>query len=94
MTGRRAARRALAGLLLVLLTACGGLPVSGDVRNAGSVGGDVTDVERIVVGGGRPPPPPPPPHPQKKKKKEGGGPPPPPPPPPRRCSSSTASCRR
>ena len=49
MTGRRAARRALAGLLLVLLTACGGLPVSSDVRNAGSVGGDVTDVERIVV---------------------------------------------
>ncbi len=49
MTGRRAARRALAGLLLVLLTACGGLPVPSGVRDADGIGGDRPDVAGIVV---------------------------------------------
>ncbi len=44
-----AVRRALAGLLLVLLTACGGLPVPSGVRDAEGVGGDAPDVGGIVV---------------------------------------------
>jgi len=44
-----AARRALAGLLLLLLTACGGLPVPSGVRDASGVGGDATDAGGIVV---------------------------------------------
>ena len=43
------ARRALAALLLVLLTACGGLPVPSGVRDAEGVGGDTPDVGGIVV---------------------------------------------
>lgn len=49
MTRRSPARRALAGLLLVLLTACGGLPVPSGVRDAEGVGGDAPDVGGIVV---------------------------------------------
>jgi hypothetical protein len=49
MTRRVAARRALAGLLLVLLTACAGLPVPSGVRNAEGVRGDAPDVGGIVV---------------------------------------------
>ena len=49
MTGRTTARRALGALLLVLLTACGGLPVPSGVRNAAGVGGDAPDVGGIVV---------------------------------------------
>ena len=49
MTARAAARRVLAGLLLVLLTACAGLPLSSGVRDAGEIGGDAPDVGGIVV---------------------------------------------
>jgi len=49
MTRAAAVRRALAGLLLVLLTACGGLPVPSGVRDAAGVGGDAPDVGGIVV---------------------------------------------
>ena len=49
MTRGRAARRALAGVLLLLLTACGGLPVPSGVRDAEGVGGDAPDVGGIVV---------------------------------------------
>jgi hypothetical protein len=49
MTGPPAVRRALAGLLLVVLTACGGLPVPNGVRDAEGVGGDAPDVGGIVV---------------------------------------------
>ena len=49
MTRSTAAGRALAGLLLVLLTACGGLPVPSGVRDAEGVGGDAPDVGGIVV---------------------------------------------
>ena len=43
------ARRALLGLLLLALTACGGLPVPSGVRNAEGVGGDTAAVGGIVV---------------------------------------------
>ena len=49
MTRGTAVRRALVGLLLVLLTACGGLPVPSGVRNAAGAGGDAPDVGGIVV---------------------------------------------
>jgi hypothetical protein len=49
MTPSAAARRALVGLLLVVLTACGGLPVPTGVRDAAGVGGDPPDVGGIVV---------------------------------------------
>ncbi len=49
MTTGAAARRALAGLFLALLTACGGLPVPSGVRGAEGVGGDAPDVGGIVV---------------------------------------------
>ena len=42
-------RRALVGLLLLVLTACGGLPVPSGVRDAEGVGGDAPDVGGIVV---------------------------------------------
>jgi hypothetical protein len=48
-TPARRARHALAAVLLVLLTACGGLPVPNGVRDADGVGGDEPDVGRIVV---------------------------------------------
>ena len=49
MTAPSAFRRMLAGLLLVLLTACGGLPVPDGVSNAEGIGGDAPDVGGIVV---------------------------------------------
>ena len=49
MTRCGTARRALAGVLLVLLTACGGLPVPSGVRDAQGVGADAPDVGGIVV---------------------------------------------
>ena len=49
MTGTSTVRRALAGLLLVLLTACGGLPLPDGVSDAEGVGGDAPDVGGIVV---------------------------------------------
>ena len=42
-------RRALAGALVALLTACGGLPVPTGVRDAQGVAGDAPDVGGIVV---------------------------------------------
>lgn len=47
MTAR--ARPVLAGLLLVLLTACGGLPLPEEVRDAAGARGDETDAGSIVV---------------------------------------------
>jgi hypothetical protein len=49
MTRGRTVRQALVGLLLVLLTACGGLPVPSGVRDAEGAGGDAPDVGGIVV---------------------------------------------
>ena len=46
MTG---ARRSITALLLVLLTACGGLPVPSGVRDAEGVRGDAPDIGGIVV---------------------------------------------